>query len=95
MFEAYADDPNFEAWFIIAENRRSDAPSQADCERIASSNGLTSMRVLRAASTQQLDGVGLGHRHTHYVLVEGARVFHTSRFTDNQFEDALQQALAR
>lgn len=52
------------------------------------------MRVLYPKNYQVLPEAGLSGRHFHYVLSQGARVFHKRQFNDNTFEPALQQALS-
>lgn len=42
-----------------------------------------------------MDRAGLDHRHTHYVLEEGARVYALEAFRDNGFETALDELLSR
>lgn len=53
------------------------------------------MRVLYPKNFMALPDADLSRRHSHYVLSQGARLYHKRSFNDGTFEQAIDQLLAQ
>ena len=71
------------------------AATVADCRAIEQRYGLEKVKVLYQPTGTELPAVDMDNRHYHYVLTEGAVLFHKRQFNDGTFEAAIDQALAR
>ena len=93
MFEKYAGE-DVEAWIVLWEGRNG-AATQADCRALQQRYGLSRVKVFYQPTGRELADADMDDRHYHYVLTEGAVLFHRRQFNDGTFEAALDQALAR
>lgn len=83
---------DFQAYFVISENRSFGSPSASLCQSLRQQYGLQNAIVLYDPS-EVLGTVGITSRHIHHVLSEGSALEFRQSFNDRGFIPVLQRLL--
>ncbi|MEL6183505.1 MAG: hypothetical protein AAFU79_02700 [Myxococcota bacterium] len=83
---------DFEGFLIVEDNRQFRRPDERDCRAVQQTYGLTNLKVLYDPNGT-LESLGLGARHTHFVLREGSVVEFRQANRDDGFAPVIEQLI--